>query len=126
MTNSAKRLPKWLDISVPQMRCDEHCGECCGPVVCLETEMNLIQQFCKDNDIVRRNGDPLTCGFYQKGKCAVYPVRPFLCRLFGHVGTMVCIRGYNRNVTREKEHKLTSRYSQKTAKQTAKLINEVS
>lgn len=87
--------------------------------------MNLIQQFCKDNEILLRNGDPLTCGFYQKGRCAVYPVRPFLCRLFGHVESLVCIRGYNRNLTKEKEKKFSLRYLQKTARQTGNLINQI-
>ena len=122
---ASKQVPKWLAIKVPQMRCDEHCGECCGPVACSETEANLIKQFCEDSGIVHRNGDPLTCSFYQKGRCAVYPVRPFLCRLFGHVGKMVCIRGYNRNISKDKECKLTSRYSQKTARQKIQLINEI-
>lgn len=125
MSIFVKRLPKWLDIKVPKMQCDEHCGGCCGPVACSETEADLIRQFCEDNGVVLQNGDPLTCGFYQKGRCAIYPVRPFLCRLFGHVPGMVCVHGYNRNITKEKERKLMSRYLQKTAKQATKMINEI-
>ena len=56
----------------------------------------------------------MTCRYYQKGKCAIYPVRPFLCRLFGHVPTMICARGYNRNISPGKEEKLVNRYYKKT------------
>lgn len=45
----------------------------------------------------------LTCPWFQGGRCAVHPVRPMLCRLFGHVPQpqMQCSRGHNRNVSRE-------------------------
>lgn len=40
----------------------------------------------------------LTCPWYQDGCCAVHPVRPALCRLFGHVPQMTCCNGHNVNI----------------------------
>jgi Fe-S-cluster containining protein len=65
---------------IPSMHCDAGCGECCG--------------------IVPAEHSDGTCPFYQNGGCAIYPVRPLVCRLFGHSGDplMTCPRGYNVNV----------------------------
>jgi len=124
MSNSIKRPPKWLNIKLPQMRCDEHCGACCGPVICSETEIDLIERYCVENGIVPQNEKTWTCPYYQKGRCAIYPVRPLLCRLFGHVDRMVCPRGYNRNISQEKEERIMSRYAKKTEGQRLMPLSE--
>lgn len=88
----------------PAMRCDHGCGECCGVVVATKVEADAVKAYAAQNGIEpKRQG--VTCPWFQEGKCAVYPARPFVCQAFGHVEAMKCPRGYNTNITpaREKE-----------------------
>ncbi len=108
---SAERLPRKFKVAVwgclvkklkviPSMRCDRGCGECCGVVPATETEFRGIERFIRERGIVPAAHVDGTCPFYQSGGCAVYPVRPLVCRLFGHSvdPLMTCTRGYNVNV----------------------------
>jgi Fe-S-cluster containining protein len=85
---------------IPSMRCDEGCGDCCGVVPATEAEFRGIQRFIAHHGIVPAASLDGTCPLYQDGKCTVYPVRPLICRLFGHAAdpNMTCSRGYNVNV----------------------------
>jgi Fe-S-cluster containining protein len=82
------------------MHCDTGCGECCGVVPATETEFRAIQRFIADNRIEPAAHTDGTCPFYQNAGCAIYPVRPLLCRLYGHSADqlMTCPRGYNVNM----------------------------
>jgi hypothetical protein len=92
-------------ISLPVMKCDDGCGACCGPVTCKPVEYNAVIAYAAEHGI-----DPLaqglTCPWYQGGKCTVYPVRPFVCQMFGHSPKLVCCKGYNRNVVPDVEERL--------------------
>jgi Fe-S-cluster containining protein len=85
---------------IPSMRCDEHCGECCGIVPVTETEFRRVERFVAENKIVPVEHADGTCPLYQNGQCTVYPVRPLVCKLFGHAPDplMTCPRGYNVNM----------------------------
>ena len=85
---------------MPPMRCDTGCGECCGVIPVTETEFRSVQRFIAEHDITPAASTDGTCPFYQQGSCAVHPVRPIICRLFGHSADplMTCTRGYNVNV----------------------------
>lgn len=98
---------------LPEMRCDDNCGKCCGPVVVTEQEYGQILRYMKDHGIVpKENG--LTCPLYQEGRCQIYPVRPTLCRLFGHTKKMKCERGYNVNLPNKKIRKILLRSGKAT------------
>lgn len=81
---------------LPPMRCDEGCGECCGPVPVTQHELDAIRRYVAKQGIVPKNQGPLTCPFYD-GKCAIYPVRPLICKVYGHTKGLACHRGYNVN-----------------------------
>jgi Fe-S-cluster containining protein len=85
---------------IPSMHCDADCGECCGVVPATETEFRRVQRFIEEQGIVPVEQSDGTCPFYQNGGCAIYLVRPLVCRLFGHSADplMTCPRGYNVNV----------------------------
>jgi Fe-S-cluster containining protein len=85
---------------IPSMHCDAGCGECCGVVPATEKEFRDIQRFIDEHAIVPAASLDGTCPFYQNGGCAIYPVRPLICSLFGHSADplMTCPRGYNVNV----------------------------
>lgn len=89
-----------VDLPVlPEMRCDRHCGECCGVVMCSEDDYQRVKRYAK-----RRGIKPLEqgidCPFYQDGQCAVYEARPLICRMYGHFADdkLTCPRGYNVNM----------------------------
>jgi Fe-S-cluster containining protein len=65
-----------------------------------ETEFRAIERFIDAHGIVAASHTDGTCPFYQNGGCAIHPVRPLVCRLFGHSADalMTCPRGYNVNM----------------------------
>ena len=79
--------------TIPPMRCDDGCGDCCGIVPCSESEYQSVLRYAKRKGLVPVVQD-LTCPWFQNGKCSVYPARPLLCRLFGHIIGMPCPKGY--------------------------------
>ena len=88
-----KKLPV-----LPSMQCDDGCGACCGIVPASRAEYDAITQFAKRKGLMPV-AQSHTCPWYQGGKCSVYEVRPTMCKVFGHVPEMSCIKGYNRNVS---------------------------
>lgn len=82
---------------LPVMQCDPNCGECCGVVPCTQGEFVAVEAYAMENGLTPV-AQGLTCPWYQNGGCAVHPVRPAVCRLFGHVPQLECPRGYNVNV----------------------------
>ncbi len=92
---------------LPSMQCDEGCGECCGIVPVTETEFRRIERYAKENGIMPVEQEEWgTCPMYQDGKCSVYPVRPLICRVFGHAEDLPCPRGYNTNVPQEEVNRM--------------------
>lgn len=83
-------------LQLPVMQCDDHCGDCCGVVPATEKELKRVTEYAAARGIVPADNGT-TCPFYQAGRCAVYDVRPWVCRTFGHTEMMTCSRGHNTN-----------------------------
>lgn len=89
------RIPKHTKCS--------NCGRCCGPVPISQSEEIKIRKFVKKMDIFTKQRltnqlkgkDFLTCQFRdtEQNKCAIYPVRPLLCKLFGISIGLECCNG---------------------------------
>lgn len=95
----------------PPMRCDDNCGRCCGVVPCLESEYMAVVDYAAAHGI-KPLDQGITCPWYQGGKCSVYPVRPLLCRVYGHAAepALTCPLGYNVNsITPEAAKRLMRR-----------------
>ncbi len=99
-------------ISLPVMQCDFGCSDCCGIVQCHGWEYQRIEAYAKNHGIVPAE-QGVTCPWYQGGKCSVYEVRPFVCRLFGHVNgdRMTCSRGYKAIIPQSVELKFVQHYA---------------
>lgn len=83
--------------TLPPMRCDDGCGDCCGAVPATAAERARVETYARTHGIEpRRQG--ITCPWYDGKRCAVYTVRPLVCVAMGHVPRLECSRGYNRNV----------------------------
>lgn len=80
------------------MRCDDGCGQCCGPVPVTKAELAAVKRYIEREKVEAVDRGALTCPFYD-GKCTIYPVRPYICRAFGHSPRLVCPKGYNTNVS---------------------------
>jgi Fe-S-cluster containining protein len=83
---------------LPKMQCDDGCGFCCSVVPASRDEYNTIIAFAKRSGIQPIH-QGARCPWYQGGKCSVYEVRPVMCHAYGHVASMTCPRGYNRNIS---------------------------
>lgn len=102
----AKKYDRLLSIAVvvmdkvlPHTPCGQQCSHCCHmAVTILDEEARRIAQFlgkryvkqarCKDIVEVAEKGDMMVqkyvrvpCPFLKAGKCSIYEVRPFACRL---------------------------------------------
>ena len=101
----------WLEKHLPEMEC-EKCGECCGPVPCTDIEYAAIVDYVFKHGIKpHQYGDGVTCPWFDlKAGCLVYPVRPYACRLFGHVPELKCAKGHDRKLTGCKAKTLNEKY----------------
>jgi hypothetical protein len=98
------------NITLPQMRCDRDCGQCCKVVIVTTAELNRAKQYAESCGIKpKRQGG--RCPWYQKGQCAVHSVRPLICQLYGHldVPEMICPRGYNVNLSQRDGAKMVAK-----------------
>jgi len=98
------------------MQCDDGCGDCCGIVPANDKEFDRILDFIEEKNIVPLK-QGVTCPFYQSGKCAIYPVRPIMCQVFGHSTKLECSRGYNVNIPDRKIRRAIDRDLRKNSKE---------
>lgn len=87
--------------NIPEHKNCNNCGGCCGPIIASKKEIRAIENYIDTLSIFYRDQlrsqkrDDLTCQFrdIDNRKCAIYPVRPILCRLMGVTKGMVCCNG---------------------------------
>ncbi len=68
---------------------------CCTIVRATRLEAKAIRRYAGEHDVewqVNTSGDGIRCGFLQDGMCAVYEVRPWMCRAFGVIKQAPCSR----------------------------------
>jgi len=92
---------------IPSFECKEGCTDCCGPVPFKKAEWGRVED-------KRYGGDDLICPYAVGGRCEIYDVRPFMCRLFGTVDDyrLRCPHGCGPDVlmSAEKGRELMNRY----------------
>lgn len=73
---------------IPKIACQRKCQECCGPIKCHGVEWERMRAASLvPLDVI---GPNLTCPALHHGACAIYAVRPLICRLWGVVRKMAC------------------------------------
>lgn len=65
---------------------------CCTIVRARPAEAKAIRHYAREHGIQWQQHEGITCGFMQDGQCAVYPVRPWVCKAFGVVKQLPCSR----------------------------------
>lgn len=85
---------------IPEHTNCRNCGACCGPRPLNDSEQAAIDAFLATSKYARQvartaKSDPLCCKYRdeRQRKCAVYPVRPLVCRLMGVSRGMRCPYG---------------------------------
>lgn len=73
---------------IPPSSCPTGCGDCCGPVFPSRAEIKKIRRWCLNKGIeykeFLKTGDDGVCPYLMESKlCLIYPVRPFMCRIYG-------------------------------------------
>jgi len=103
---SAHKFAAGIDQS-PCDGCDQCGTRCTAGIRILRAEFEAIQDYRRvptGDDVRRVTAQPKTqpipgatetyeaCRFrdVDRGRCAIYPVRPLICRLFGHVEWLPC------------------------------------
>ena len=83
-----------MSVAVPKFECKPGCHDCCGIVPFSASEMAAAQKirpleqweaFQKGSWVPRAALEGFRCPFISGGGCAIYEVRPMVCRLFGAV-----------------------------------------
>jgi len=87
---------------IPGIEC-KGCAECCGPTIWSNIEYLYIKRYLDKNNMQEKKYDDkfmsnltslkianLTCPYLIDKKCSIYPVRPFICRIFGVVNKLKC------------------------------------
>lgn len=97
--NSSSEITRLVKIynQIPKDFKCHHCHLCCGPIIWFQPEEYLIRKFLNkhkldyivwsENDFKKNN---MRCPYLKDGKCIIYPVRPIVCRLQGHIPELPC------------------------------------
>lgn len=82
-------------LNIPNHKNCRNCGECCGVIPITKTELEQIKQYVRKYNIRGLRGKGVTCPFRDESKkrCAIYAVRPIVCRLMGITKGMNCPNG---------------------------------
>ena len=95
-----KKLPQLKNNNCQKLCDNGTCKhDCCGIVLCSNAEKHIINKKIKREnlnlDFVKGNLLPfdkktLSCLYLKDNKCAIYDIRPAICRLFGAVKNLKC------------------------------------
>ncbi len=82
---------------IPKSTCPPGCGECCGILWPSLTEIRNIKEWCRSHNKEYKEFHMQVgsdCPYLGEAKeCAIYPVRPFLCRIMGASRAIPCPLG---------------------------------
>ena len=83
---------------IETLPCSSCTALCCGPVTLTADRLKKIRAYIEAMPLKERKRlagqkrEPFDCGFLDKQnhRCAVYPVRPWVCEAFGRVEGLQC------------------------------------
>ncbi len=100
---------------IPEFLCIEGCTECCrrfGVPSMKNVEKKRIMAYIRKHGIRIKKREDLTCPYVNEKGCTIYPVRPFICRLYGTSPSYPCIKGVfpTRMLHPDEEEEIFHRY----------------
>jgi Fe-S-cluster containining protein len=81
---------------IPEVQCLPDCTVCCrafGIPSQTKIETRRIKSYLKKKGIIFKPAEGTTCPYVSDQGCTIYPVRPFICRLFGTAPNLLCQLG---------------------------------
>jgi len=81
---------------IPEVPCTPGCTACCqsfGVPSQTKIETRRIRKYLKENGLNFKLAEDTTCPYVSDRGCTIYPVRPFICRLFGAAPNLLCHMG---------------------------------
>jgi Fe-S-cluster containining protein len=81
---------------IPEVPCPPGCTVCCrafGIPSQTRTETRRLKKYLKEKGLAFKAAEDTTCPYVSALGCAIYPVRPFTCRLFGASPNSRCSTG---------------------------------
>lgn len=97
---------------IPSFQCKQGCTDCCGPIPFSKSEWERVED--------KREATGIDCPYSTTGKCDIYEMRPFICRLFGATDDpkMQCPHGCG------PKSPLTAKYAQNLTDQYVRLMKK--
>lgn len=89
-------MPRQKKVEIPSFECERGCTSCCGRILVAADEWERIVAYRRARNLpvlTIRTDDPTLCPYVQEGRCAIYEVRPLICRLYGTTKGMRCPKG---------------------------------
>ena len=81
---------------IPDFICPEGCHECCksfGVPSRTRVEDERLREFLRAHSMQPGEAQGNTCPYLNERGCSIYPVRPFICRLYGTSPNYLCKMG---------------------------------
>lgn len=81
---------------LPRVNCKQLCGGTCGPILLTDLEADRLRRADPQRRAIRVVGDGARarCVYLSpRERCAVYAVRPLICRVYGAVRRLSCYHG---------------------------------
>ena len=98
---------------IPEMNCKQGCHECCGPITWSPVEDMSIKEYMKEHNITDVHwsvkqyvANNFLCPYIKDDKCIIYPVRPIVCRLQGHIKKLPCPHKKDFDVSKQLEDQI--------------------
>ncbi len=79
--------------AIPSFICRPGCSDCCGPHPWTKAEHERIAAWLAERGRPLLRATGLDCPYIENGRCSIYEVRPFICRLYGTVEGLRCPHG---------------------------------
>ncbi|SFM59789.1 YkgJ family cysteine cluster protein [Thermodesulforhabdus norvegica] len=100
---------------IPRVPCPPGCITCCenfGVPSRTPVEDERIKAYLKEKGMSVKEATGTRCPYVTERGCSIYPVRPFICRLYGTSPNYMCIENYRpeRLLSLEEEEELLHLY----------------
>ena len=114
----------FLENRLPKLPC-LCCGSCCNMVPCSEEEFQAILDYASEHDIMPLSQGTRCPWVSLSGPCQIYEVRPFVCRLQGHVPGTECGQGIMPTLSAEFGQDMVNKYYQMVGESKIRWLHEV-